>query len=442
MDTRSKLVAGFLLLCALGASAQMSPATAEQLANWWRIQGNSAQSVPAGTPGSVSAPSAPSGSGSLGGGFTLEPVNNDWPDARAKSTPRGVPGGPVVDVKAKVKATAVAGAIGRAAGKVIGPLAVGNALWDLAKELNFILDNSTGQLVVTKESSAYTCATTYTQPPQQPPSYTLTKVCLPVTAGSLTFNYGWSISGSGYAGATFPCGNMSCQTGSLYYGIGSTTNATRNLPTASSRQEFEDAIAAKSGWPTSSAISRAIADASRAGESIQVNAPRVSGPATSPGPVVTTNKPDGTVETKTTTNNYTYAGDTVTYNTTTVTNIYNPVTNTTTTETSTETPAKEPEKQTECEKNPEIIACQKVTLGELTPEPIKNMNRTMSINKDSGWGPENGTCPAPKTAVVLGVNLSMPFTMICNLATAIRPVVIGMAWLSAALAFFGLGRKE
>lgn len=106
-------------------------------------------------------------------------------------------------------------------------------------------------------------------------------------------------------------------------------------------------------------------------------------------------------------------------------------------------PATEPATNPDlCEKNPDILACQKIELGTLDPVDVPNTNRQMGINKDTGWGPENGTCPAPKTATIMGVNLSMPFTMICEFATAIKPMLIGFAWLSAALTFFGLGRKE
>lgn len=106
-------------------------------------------------------------------------------------------------------------------------------------------------------------------------------------------------------------------------------------------------------------------------------------------------------------------------------------------------PATEPATNPDlCEKNPDILACQKIELGTLDPVDVPNTNRQMGINKDTGWGPENGSCPAPKTATIMGVNLSMPFTMICEFATAIKPMLIGFAWLSAALTFFGLGRKD
>lgn len=95
-----------------------------------------------------------------------------------------------------------------------------------------------------------------------------------------------------------------------------------------------------------------------------------------------------------------------------------------------------------CDQYPDILACQKVELGELTPDTIPDDRRVMAITPSSGWGPSNGSCPAPRTAVVMGKTISMPFTGLCDFANAIRPLIIGMAWLSAALIFMGLGRKE
>jgi len=104
--------------------------------------------------------------------------------------------------------------------------------------------------------------------------------------------------------------------------------------------------------------------------------------------------------------------------------------------------AKPSEKSDFCVDNPNVLACQIVDLGTLEPQLIPNENKPLSIEKESGFGPENGTCPAPKTAVVAGLTLSMPFDLICDFASAIRPLLIGFAWLSAAFTFFGFARKD
>jgi len=95
-----------------------------------------------------------------------------------------------------------------------------------------------------------------------------------------------------------------------------------------------------------------------------------------------------------------------------------------------------------CDQYPNILACVVPSLGDLTPTDVPNEDRAMAIAKDDGWGPSNGSCPAARTAVVMGQSISMPMTGICDFASAIRPIMIGLAWFSAALVFFGLGRKE
>lgn len=113
-------------------------------------------------------------------------------------------------------------------------------------------------------------------------------------------------------------------------------------------------------------------------------------------------------------------------------------------------PATPPAGQTEapvtpdlCEKNPEILACQKINLGTLDPTAVPNENRSFAITPDSGWGASNGTCPPPRTVqLVSGLSVAMPFDLLCQFATGIRSVVIGLAWLTAALAFIGFARKD
>lgn len=94
-----------------------------------------------------------------------------------------------------------------------------------------------------------------------------------------------------------------------------------------------------------------------------------------------------------------------------------------------------------CDQYPDIVACAK--LGQ-APEakPVENIDKTLEIKKEQGWGPENGTCPAPKTATVAGVSLEMSFQPLCDFATGIRPVIIGLAWISAVFGFLGLSRKD
>lgn len=99
------------------------------------------------------------------------------------------------------------------------------------------------------------------------------------------------------------------------------------------------------------------------------------------------------------------------------------------------------EQQSLCEKHPDVVACAK--LG-APPEaqPVPNEDRQLSIQPDTGWGEGSGSCPAPKTVQVHGFQLSMPFDLLCDFASGIRPVVIGLAWLAAAFTFMGIGRRD
>lgn len=98
------------------------------------------------------------------------------------------------------------------------------------------------------------------------------------------------------------------------------------------------------------------------------------------------------------------------------------------------------EQQSLCEKHPDIVACAK--LGSIGPDVINNEQKAMEITPDTGYGPSNGSCPAPRTATIMGKAISMPFDLICQFADAIRPIVIGFAWLAAAMTFFGFSRRD
>jgi hypothetical protein len=90
--------------------------------------------------------------------------------------------------------------------------------------------------------------------------------------------------------------------------------------TPSTAQALEDAVAAKSGWPSGSRVSQAVADSTALEPAPPFTAiPQVTGPATSTGTTSTTSNPDGSTTTTTTTHNHTYAGPTINTTTQTVT---------------------------------------------------------------------------------------------------------------------------
>jgi hypothetical protein len=88
-----------------------------------------------------------------------------------------------------------------------------------------------------------------------------------------------------------------------------------------------------------------------------------------------------------------------------------------------------------CVKNPDVLACQK--LDEPNSEELPASEKTISISPDGGWGADNASCPAPKQITVQGRAIPIPFDLFCTWARGMRPIIIAMAWLSAAFILLG-----
>lgn len=174
----------------------------------------------------------------------------------------------------------------------------------------------------------------------------------------------------------------------------------------------------------------------------------LDGPSSIPGDTVTTTTSGPAGQTSTTTNtthNMTYN---TTNNTSTVT-ITNTNTTTTTapdgttTETTTETPpaggetTPPEEPKPFCELYPTASACQE--LGETDDEDLGEESVDVMWAAEGGAG---GACPAPIQISVLGTQHAIQWTPICQVASGIRPIVIGLAWLSAALWLFLMARAR
>lgn len=212
----------------------------------------------------------------------------------------------------------VAAAIGRFARKALPLLSVGSALYDLGQELGFTLDNSSGSLVVLKLSDRPAGCSTPTGTPAailaSPPNATC--------HGRVGVGFvveGFSRNGNQCL-IHYHCGDGSNQGRTAQWNADSQPQGTQ----PSTVQEFEDAVAARSGWPTSSALARATVDAIKSGESLQVDPQTVTGPATSPGPSSTThNATNNTTTVSATTHEYTYNGPSVSISTVTNTSTIN-----------------------------------------------------------------------------------------------------------------------
>lgn len=241
---------------------------------------------------------------------------------------------------------AVLGRILRAGLAATPILGVGVALYDVAVEAGFTPSRQGGELVLVKPA------------PTGPNSYDPITATSPAGVLSLGTcpgsNYmSWVTPGycrrgpttcrasdGGSAGVSGPCYSLTAyvtaaqrdalqakgwfyvnNAGGGYYhllGAVSTSGATVAPPQPSTIDEFEAAIAAKSGWPSGSRVSQAVADATALQPAEPFPAvPLVTGPATSPGTTTTTENPDGSTTTTTTTHNHTYTGPTI--NTTTQT---------------------------------------------------------------------------------------------------------------------------
>lgn len=269
------------------------------------------------------------------------------------------PSGAMVPVTstARVTGAGVGAAVGRAIPKLLkqvaGPLVVGVTLYDLAKEIGYILDNSTGQVVVTKTDPTlctvapclawrYSARSTMPASPNYPSQLAACQAVfdahLPKTGVFSWKNLRVATSNSCYID----------EDSGGWWGVAQISVASVSIPPVvpvpvpSTQQEFIDAIASKSGWPSGSKIGPLLRDSLNAVPSppIEIGPLTSTGPSTTTGPSsTTTNTTNNTTSTTTVTHNHQYAGDTVTTTTTTkVTTINNSTGAVTNNEIKTETP--------------------------------------------------------------------------------------------------------
>lgn len=167
-----------------------------------------------------------------------------------------------------------------------------------------------------------------------------------------------------------------------------------------------------------------------AGQSIPAADFKVEGPASQTGTPATTSTtstaPNGVVTTTNTTNtpvyNYTYAGDTININnstiTTTTTNVGG---NVTTTETKSDVPA-----DSQCKEFPNSLAC--LQLGELQDSPITPVQKSITVGQESIDLPSG--CPAD---IALPGGRVISYATACDSAVKMAPLVIAAGVLSALL---------
>lgn len=215
-------------------------------------------------------------------------------------------------------------------------------------------------------------------------------------------------------------------------------------------QQIEDAIYAELvARGMGSDLARRLIEA---GYNPPVEGIEIDGPASIPGDSVTstTSGPAGTTTTRTnTTHNISYTTNT-TNNTSTVT-ITNVSTTTVTAPdgtTTTETTESPPEGNTEpppeekpfCELYPEASACAKLNVPATDPNPTEDV--TVKLTPTGGFGAEGGSCPPPYSFVVQGRSYQISYAQACDFFSAVRPVVIASAMLSALLIALGGYKRD
>jgi hypothetical protein len=331
--------------------------------------------------------------------------------------------GAVIDVQAKVipTARAVGDALGRAAAKLSVPL----TLYALATELKFILSkNPDGSTTFAKESPAScTVAPCYEYRVYWNINYT--SPWFPTVDGACTATRTWlnSVS-SGYT-YTLINGGANCQFYQNGYAdknpdINSRTRSPDAQPTylPSTQQEFADAIALKSGWPTSSALPSAVTDALKGGESIGSAVPTLTGPASVTGPTSTSTSPSGTVTTSTV-HNITYNNNNVTYNTVTTTNNNGVVTTTTVT-------PEDPLDQ--CAKYPDSVGCSKLD----TPVSDTLKTKTHAVTVTAVAFSSSSVCPAPLSFTLRGASYGVSYQPLCDRLALLKTLFLALAGVLAA----------
>lgn len=86
------------------------------------------------------------------------------------------------------------------------------------------------------------------------------------------------------------------------------------------------------------------------------------------------------------------------------------------------------------------VACMKP--GKLEPVDIPTQTKDLQITPSGSYGPSTASCPPDVVISVSGRSFSIGFDLICQFAGYIRPLVIGFAWFTAAMTFFGFARRS
>lgn len=92
-----------------------------------------------------------------------------------------------------------------------------------------------------------------------------------------------------------------------------------------------------------------------------------------------------------------------------------------------------------CKKNPMSIAC--AELGTLKDEKLETTELPVNVSYTS-WGASNAQCPAPRVINLWeGKSISMSYQPVCDFVSMLRPLLIALAFVTAAFILGGFGRS-
>ncbi|MDO9114826.1 MAG: virulence factor TspB C-terminal domain-related protein [Polaromonas sp.] len=376
------------------------------------------------------------------------------PNINGDYVPRNASGNPVpVKVTAAVPAAEVTKAVGRTMGrlavKVAVPITVGLELYDLGVELGHIFSRNPDGTIKNTKSDPAICTVA--------PCYSYSVVQNGSTGTGPTPTIACQAAVANYTHATYYMvystnTNTVCSTNIYVKSTGAHfTGVTGSIVQASAppspaqyipatEQEFLDAVAAKSGWPTGSAINRVMDENLKAGDVVKTGPLLVTGPATSVGTQrVTNNTTNNTTRTDTTTHNHSYAGNTMTTNTVYNSVVINNITgDTISNESTTETGKAEPPQDDKCAENSATLGCAEFGEEPETPMPKKTENVTFTPVVFQS----NATCPAPLsiagTLPISGsFNYSLSYSGVCDGAGIVRLFLLAGAALVGVGIFVG-----
>jgi hypothetical protein len=155
--------------------------------------------------------------------------------------------------------------------------------------------------------------------------------------------------------------------------------------------------------------------------------------ATSPvsqvqGPSSTSTAANGDVVTKNTVYNIQNNNNAVTITQTTTTTTTHP-NGSTDTATTTEPPPDQQQAQSDlCKEHPDVLACWQAGTD---PGPQQMQSKNIDLSFTPATIPSAAGCPSPFTFMYLGISFTVPYDLICQYATGISYVFIGLAWFYA-----------